>query len=136
MDMEIHQNCRFSQVMKFIFYVVLSSSIGIITMSFINWEAETRKLNVNQWTVKMMIYSRIRSWKWFCIFLLMQMWCDGISEVELFTKKGFLRTWAYMILIHLMNKVLRNIFLGSLSFSTLMDFKVSLVWPMGQQTFS
>lgn len=40
-----------------------------------------------------------------------------------------------MTFIYLMNKVLSNIFLGSLSFSTQMDFKVSLVCPCVNKLF-
>lgn len=90
MNVEIHQNCQFSQIMKFIFCIVLSSSIGIITMGLTKWGAETRKWNVSPGAVKMMSYPTGNDFAFSVNADVM--WGDHWGGIIYL--KAFLRIWA------------------------------------------
>lgn len=131
MDPEIHQNCQFSQIMKFILYIVLSSSVGIVTMSLTKGEAEARLWNVWHWVLTVMIHYTGNDFA-------SSGNADAVGEDhwgEIIYLKAFLRTWAYMIITHLMNKVFSNTSLESLSFSTWMDSKLLYSDPWVSRLF-
>ena len=119
----IHQNRQFSQIRALICYVVLSSGIKTVTLSFRSWETESRSLS--QWAVKMVGHSNMPRWK--CSCTLCSCRWDRISDTELFGESF----WGIRASV----KIFRITSVALLKLMTWISTEVNVVCPKYQQTF-